>query len=192
MTKVIKDENNCEKYCKVTDEQIMISVKQGSIDQAAILFERYHVGVYNYFLQANRDQSLSEDLTQNVFERMIKYRNSFKTDSRFKGWIFTIARNVKMDHYRSQKIKMDEITDQVDTALEDGEEGKMVALENATRLKKAIDMLEASYKEVLLLTRFEGLKYKEVAEILDCTENTVKSKVRRAIIKLKTIYLQIN
>ena len=73
----------------------MMQVKEGGIRQLALLFERYQNPVYRYFLQTVQDQSLSEDLTQNVFERIIKYRNSFREESVFKSWIFSIARNVR-------------------------------------------------------------------------------------------------
>lgn len=177
----------------VTDEQIMMAVKEGAIDKTAILFERYHIGIYNYFLHSNMDMSQSEDLTQNVFERMIKYRNSFRNDSKFKGWIFTIARNVKMDHYRTQKIKIDEIREPENIQLyERNMEEHIEALEDQSRLRNAIEQLEGPYREILYLTRFEEMKYKEVATLLKCTENTVKSKVHRAINKLRTIYFQMN
>lgn len=177
----------------MTDEQIMMEVKQGAIERSALLFERHHIGIYNYFLQSKLEVAVAEDLTQNVFERMIKYRSSFRSDSRFKGWIYRIARNVKMDFYRKQKIISNELTDHVNlpdheaTAVE-----QMQRIEDQTLLRRAIDQLEESYREILYLTRFEELKYKEVAVMLNCTENTVKSKVHRAINKLRHIYFQIN
>ncbi|MCB0601064.1 MAG: RNA polymerase sigma factor [Saprospiraceae bacterium] len=173
----------------MTDEQIMMQVKEGGIRQLALLFERYQNPVYRYFLQTVQDQSLSEDLTQNVFERIIKYRNSFREESVFKSWIFSIARNVRYDHYRGLRI-----TDDLGSVSEDeadhSPEDLMVQIEDSNKLHRALNHLDPEYREVLMLTRFEELKYKEVAVMLNCTEGTVKSKVHRAIQKLKHLYLK--
>jgi len=167
----------------------MMQVKEGGIRQLALLFERYQNPVYRYFLQTVQDQSLSEDLTQNVFERIIKYRNSFREESVFKSWIFSIARNVRYDHYRGLRI-----TDDLGSVSEDeadhSPEDLMVQIEDSNKLHRALNHLDPEYREVLMLTRFEELKYKEVAVMLNCTEGTVKSKVHRAIQKLKHLYLK--
>lgn len=171
----------------------MLQVRNGDLDKLAILFERYHVGLFNYFLKSQQDQTLCEDLTQNVFERIIKYKNSFNEDSRFKGWIFTIARNVKMDYYRRNKIKTNELDTASEVVVSDhNPREQLEALEDKSRLKQALSLLEKSYSEVLFLTRFQEMKYKDVAVILGCTENTVKSKVHRALNKLRTIYSELN
>ena len=64
----------------IADENIMQSVSNGGIPQLATLFDRYHIRMYNYFRKMNHDKSLSEDLTQEVFERVIKYRESYNSD----------------------------------------------------------------------------------------------------------------
>ena len=73
-----------------TDEQIMNQVKAGELDNAAILFERYHVKMYNYFFRMNYNRDVSQDLTQNTFHRMLKYRKSFNNTMSFKNWIYRI------------------------------------------------------------------------------------------------------
>ena len=173
----------------MTDEQIMMQVKEGGIRQLALLFERYQNPVYRYFLQTVQDQSLSEDLTQNVFERIIKYRNSFRAESIFKSWIFSIARNVRYDHYRGLR-STDELDESSEEETEHSPADLMVQIEDSDKLHRALNRLDEEYREVLILTRFEEMKYKDVAVLLQCTEGTVKSKVHRAIQKLKNLYLK--
>ena len=73
------------------DEEIMSSVKKGSVNMLAILFERYHVKLYNYFLRLTGDKGISEDLTQEVFLRILKYRDTFRHESKFTTWMYQIA-----------------------------------------------------------------------------------------------------
>ena len=79
-----------EKRRTMTDEQVMLEVHKGDLDKTAILFERYHVRLFNFFLRMSYDKDLSQDLTQTVFERLLKYRTSYKYGKQFKSWIFQI------------------------------------------------------------------------------------------------------
>ena len=88
----------------MTDEQLMIEVKQGDLSKATVLFDRYHKHLYNFFVKISFDRDLGQDLTQNVFFRMIKFRHTYRAESNFKSWIFKIARNVNADHYRKNKL----------------------------------------------------------------------------------------
>ncbi len=78
----------------MTDELIMEAVKNGNLDQASELFDRYHKRLYNYFVKISFDREASNDLTQNVFLRMIRYRNSYKEGNKFISWIFCNRRKV--------------------------------------------------------------------------------------------------
>ena len=97
----------------MTDEQLMIQVRDGDIAKAAVLLERYSGRLYNYFVRLTFDESLSEDLTQNVFQRIIRYKHSFNESHQFKSWILQIARNARMDFYKKNKVK---VADEVDVS----------------------------------------------------------------------------
>ena len=171
------------------DEQIMMAVAGGDLRQLSVLFDRYHVRLYNFFYKMNYNQALSEDLTQNVFERIIKYKHSFDGSNAFIPWMFRIARNVNADHYKSVKLK---ISDNVEVHTLDRPEETGDDLDNQkTILKRAMSRLSDDYREVLLMTRFQGLKYIEVADVLQCTESNVKIRVHRAIKALRKEYLKL-
>lgn len=167
----------------------MIDVANGNLKQLSILFDRYYVRLYNFFYKMNYNKTLSEDLTQNVFERIIKYRHSYNGSSAFLPWIFRIARNVNADHHKGNKLK---ISDGVDVhQMEKVEEINDDESSQKTILKRAMSTISEDYREVLLMTRFQGLQYSEVATILQCSESNVKVRVHRAIKALRKEYLKL-
>ncbi len=95
----------------MTDETIMEAVKSGDLQQATLLFERYNKRIYNFLARMTSDRLLAEDLTQNVFLRIIKYRMSYREGARFQSWIYQIARNVFSDHYQSAKNRYSDFVD---------------------------------------------------------------------------------
>src|SRR6188768_891338 len=82
----------------------MLKVKDGDLDRLGLLFERYKKPLFGFFYGMNKDAELSEDLVQNVFFRILKYRYLFRGEGDFRTWMFHIARNVSHDHYRKNKL----------------------------------------------------------------------------------------
>ena len=175
----------------LSDENIMLKVCNGQIDKLGLLFERYHVRLYNFFLKTTTDTDLSNDLTQNVFERILKYKHSYKEGASFKSWFYQIARNVKIDHYKKQKMQTSSMEDinperNLNFSVEGGQD-----LEKQERIKWLYDSLNKlpdDKKEILILSQIEELEYKEIANIFDITENTARVKVHRALKSLKEVF----
>ncbi len=177
----------------LTDEKIMLNVARGELQQLSVLFDRYKGPIYSFFYRTSRNQMLSEDLTQNVFEKIIKYKHTYKDDTSFKAWIFRIARNVNHDDFRKNKLKLNrnvEISELniAESNLEATEEKR----EREHLLYCAIDRLEPLDKETLLLAKIEKMKYADVAKVQGCTESAVKVRVFRAIKKLKEHYYTLD
>ncbi len=164
----------------------MLRVKEGELDQLGVLFEKFHPKVYDYFLRMTRDASLSSDLVQSTFERVLKGKHTYKVEYPFVGWIFRIAKNVLMDQYRRNKIKTSDNLQDYQASYE-LDEAKL----EKTDLERALDRIKPEFKEVLLLTRYEDLKYQEVAEIIGVSETGVKTRVHRAIKQLRQEYLKV-
>ncbi len=93
-----------------TDNELMEAVRDGRVEKLAVLFERYQTMLYNFFLRLTGNRAASEDLVQEVFVRVLKYRAGYLGDSRFNVWLFQIARNAHIDHLRKQKpaLSLDE------------------------------------------------------------------------------------
>ena len=175
----------------VSDNQLMFSVKKGNLDHLGLLFERYHRILFRFFYNYNQNVELSEDLVQNVFVRILKYRHRFKGTGEFKSWMFHIARNVQFDHYRKKRIKATDRVEDWEEQLTDSSTDftqEMIKREEYQRLQKAIQKLPSDKREVLVLSKLQGKKYKEIGELLGCTEGAVKVKVFRALKALKEVY----
>lgn len=175
-----------------TDEELMQAVKEGDLDALTPIFEKYHVKLYNFFLRQTRDRESSRDLTQNVFSRILKYRHTYNEKQGFKTWIYKLARNVHIDHYNKNRYLGSEYDDIEN--IGDGSRDALDEMEESERretLMEALEQLPAEQKEVIELSRFQGLKYEEISRITGSSVPAVKVKVHRAIKKLKEIYFQI-
>ena len=176
----------------MTDEQLMEAVKQGDLAKASLLFDRYHKHLYNFFVKISFDRELGHDLTQNVFLRMIKFRHTYRNEAKFKSWIFQIARNIYADHYRSNRVLNNEFeeieiigdrVEAIDVQMANDEREKLLYI--------AMYKLDREQREIILLSKFEKMKYEEIAQVYETTVGAVKVKVHRAINKLKEKYLQL-
>lgn len=176
----------------MTDELIMEAVKSGDLQQASVLFERYNKRIFNFLARMTMDREVAEDLTQNVFLRMIKYRTSYREGNKFHSWIYQVARNVFSDHYQSVKNKRADFVDveRMSDHMADGEESMMMD-EQEKLLQRSMAMLNEEQRELLVLTRFQQMKYEEVAVIMNTTVANIKVKVHRAIGKLREHYFQL-
>jgi RNA polymerase sigma-70 factor (ECF subfamily) len=172
----------------------MLKVKYGDIDKMGLLYERYHRQLFRFLFNMTHQKELSEDMVQNIFLRMLKYPEGFMGFGEFKMWMYHIARNSVYDHFRKvkrtpahsdvkdyeEKMEGGQITD---AQLEKDEELRM--------LKQAMGKLSDENRELLILCRFQELKYNEIAKILNTTEGAIKVRVYRALNQLKSNYLKI-
>lgn len=176
----------------MTDELLMEAVKNGDLQQASALFDRYNKRIFNFLARLTMDRALAEDLTQNVFLRIIKYRNSYREGARFQSWIYQVARNVFSDHYQVHKNKFSDFVDveKVSDSLYNPEESETMD-EQEKLLQRSMAKLSDEQRELLILTRFQHMKYEEVAAIMDTTVANIKVKVHRAILKLREHYFEL-
>tara|TARA_R110002073_G_scaffold279026_1_gene443097 strand:- start:374672 stop:375091 length:420 start_codon:yes stop_codon:yes gene_type:complete len=135
-----------------------------------------------------RNKLVSEDLTQDVFYKVMKYRASYKSGN-FASWIFTITRNVYSTYYKKhKKMSVNELNENIIKVDEE-----LITDSNAdelNHLQKALLKLNNSDRELIVMNRYQKIKYHEIAEIIGSTEGAVKVKVHRALKKLKEVYFQ--
>lgn len=170
---------------KRTDEMLMAEVAKGNLDLLRILFERHHKYVFNFLYQMSNDRMLSEDLTQEVFYKLMKYRSSYN-NGKFLSWIFTIARNSLKTHYKREQQKFEDL-ESLNYKLAITDENKD---EENSHLMSALAKLEPSDRELLVMNRLQEIKYAELAEIVGSTTGAVKTKVSRALKKLRAVYFE--
>ena len=172
----------------------MLQVKSGNPEQLGLLYERYKKWLFNFFYQLNRNKDASEDLVQNVFMRMLKYRNSFSADKKFVPWMFQIARNENIDHFNDQiKKGYNELSekDYEHPSMEVNIDEQLESNETMNLLTKMISRLPQEKKEMIILSKIEQLKYKEIGEIMGCSEMAARTKTHRAMKELRENYLAL-
>ena len=163
----------------------MARVANGNLDDLKILFERHHLHIFNFLYKMSGNKMLSEDLTQDVFYKVIKYRSSYKNGS-FVSWVFTIARNSLNTHFRKNKEVSDGLEKVEHYLTADHNENE----EEKTQLQHALSKLDPSDRTVLVMHKFNNVKYEDLAEIMGSTPGALKTKVSRALKKLKVLYLE--
>ena len=171
----------------------MAAVGAGEVQKLAVLFERHHKGLFRYFVSMNRNRELSEDLVQDVFFRMLRYRASYDAQQSFTAWMYQIARNASVDSAqkrRGEVIGIDEFTDHK-ADQSPGPEESAVKTQDLRLLRLALERLPADKREILVLSRFQGMKYEELATVLGCEVGTVKVRVYRAIKALSEIFYEL-
>lgn len=173
-----------------SDNELMMRVRGGHTFELGILFERHHERLLTHFTRMTGDRATSEDLVQEVFIRMLRFRESFRGErGGFSSWMHTLAHNVCMDHFRRAARRGHQaLPDQEPPAEgpgphDEAEKGQSVAI-----LRRALLMLPEDKREILLLRRFAFKKFTEIAEILGCPVGTAKVKAHRAIRDLRKIY----
>jgi RNA polymerase sigma factor (sigma-70 family) len=176
----------------MTDESIMEAVKGGDLQLMSLLFDRYHKRIFNFLARMTMDRDMAEDLTQNVFLRLIKYRTSYRQGLKFQSWIYQVSRNVFSDHYQAHKNRLSNFIDveKVSDKVADRDDS-MHQDEREEILHRSLAMLDDEQREVLVLTRFQQLKYEEVAVIMETSVANIKVKVHRAIAKLREHYFEL-
>ena len=176
----------------MTDDQVMQDVRDGRGEKLAILFERHHVPLFNFFLRMTGNRAASEDLVQDVFTRILKHRATYRGEDRFTVWLYTIARNAHVDYLRKRKTTFP-LEDQFEDvpSAEMVPEDRLVQTQEAALINRALARLSPRKQELLALSRFQNLKYREIAELLDCPVGTVKGLIHRAIQELGEIYNQL-
>ena len=164
------------------DHELMMAVRDGDLDRLGLLFEKHNKNLYNFFLRQTGDPQTSEDLVQEVFYKILKYRHTYRGESKFTTWMFRIALNSKVDYYRKNKHKSDDIEILESVASNDpSPEDISVQKEKKDILTKALQMLPEEKREILLLSRFQNMKYEEIADIVGCKVGTIKARVHWAL-----------
>ena len=174
-----------------TDDALMLQVRDGDVGQLGVLFERHHVPLYNFFVRLTGSTTLSEDFVQEVFLRMMRYRHTYRGQGQFAVWMYQIARNVRTDHFRKWRRETPMPEDGID--VPDRTPGVSDRLEKdqaAELVHAALAKLPEDKRELLLLARFQEMRYDDIAQLLDCSVGTVKVRVHRAMKELRTSYLR--
>lgn len=177
-----------------TDHELMIAVRAGDIARLGDLFERHHRPLYGFFVRLTNQPSVSEDLVQVVFYRILKYRHTYRDEGKFSAWIYHLARKVAADHFRKH-ARTPDATDPADLQSHP-DEGPAPDRQAATNddlvlLRTALARLPLEHREVLVLSRLQNVAHHDIARLLDCSAGAAKVRAHRALKELREIYFRL-
>jgi RNA polymerase sigma-70 factor (ECF subfamily) len=177
----------------VTDEDLMLAVRAGDTSCLAPLFERHHRQLFDYLARMTGNPAAAEDLVQDVFIRILKYRHTFRGDSRFGTWAFRIARNVRADHFRSRQSRETPLDEAAEPATGVASTDETFEHDRqAARLRRALLLMREDQRELIVLARYRGMKYEAIADLLGVEVGTIKTRMHRAVGQLREIFLGLS
>jgi len=174
----------------LADEELMLLVQAGNLHQLTFLFERYQTPLFTFLTRLNYgDEQTGQDLTQNVFLRVLKYRASYRPGERFRTWLYQLARRVHADHWQQVRpTGPDPDTLEQTAAHSLAAHAQFAAASQAHALQDALNHLPDAQREVLVLHHLEGFDYAEVGQFLGCSAGAARMKAHRALEALRTLF----
>jgi RNA polymerase sigma-70 factor (ECF subfamily) len=169
----------------VEDEQVMQEVRAGNVGKLEVLFDRHHRALFRYFMHLTGDRAASEDMVQEVFFRILKYRHTWQAETTFRAWMYQVGRNVHMDQAGKRKPEVALPDHAGDFSSGDTPADRQLQSKQETvLLHRALAALPPEKREVLVMSRFQELRYDEIASVLKIEVGTVKVRVYRALREL--------
>ena len=183
-----------------SDEDLLVRFRRGQTEAFGVLLRRYERELYGYLRRYVGDGSLAEDVFQNTFLQLYLKSGQYEPGRPVRPWLYTIATHQAIDALRRgarhQAVSLDvqretsgdgEAQTLMDL-LENREPGPLDIAhgqERRQRVRAAVDQLPAFLRQVLVMAYYQGLKYREIADILDIPVGTVKSRLHAALVKLQ-------
>jgi RNA polymerase sigma-70 factor, ECF subfamily len=168
-------------------EQIVIKKCQlGDLEQFGFLYEKYIRKIYDFIFYKTHHKETAEDIASEVFMKALESINQFDPcKGTFQAWIYQIARNKTIDHYRTKKTD-ENIDDAWDISGNEDPAGEIDARNKLEKIKRYIKNLESRQRDVLIMRIWQEMSYKEISEILNFSEANCKMTYSRAIRKLRS------
>lgn len=171
-----------------SDENLLRRAREGDDEAFAALFSRYAAPVLSYLNRLAGDRQLAENLCQETFLRLYERRRQYRFPAPVRPYLYTIARNILRNHIarRAPETPRGQALDEAPEAAATGLGPLEVAArqDDLEQLERAIRSLSADAREILVLRHFQGLRYDEIAQILDQPEGTLRSRHARALATL--------
>lgn len=191
----------------LSDEELMLAYQKGDKKAFDELVNRHHQGIYNFLYRLlGKNEQSAQEAFQEVFVRVVKAAENYIPTAKFTTWLYTIGRNYCIDQSRKGKFRktislaenQQDGNDNDKMNLEDviadekaKPEVEVSALNLAQKLEVALDTINPDQKEVFLLREGQGLSFDEIAQIVGTSVNTVKSRMRYAVLALQAEFKKL-
>jgi RNA polymerase sigma-70 factor (ECF subfamily) len=172
------------------DQEIIERAIAGEVEAFGALYDRYLDAMYRFIRFQVSYPEDAEDLTETVFLKAFERLPEFRTGKRmtnFRAWIYRIARNLVIDHYRTRKPSVPLDPEFASGAEADRPEERVQFLEESERISRAVSRLDEPFRPVIVMRFVGGLSYTETADALGLTENYVRVIQFRALRQLKEL-----
>jgi RNA polymerase sigma factor (sigma-70 family) len=172
----------------LSDQELMRIVQAGDYSPASEIYDRYSSRIYNFAFRFLKNAEAAEDAMQEVFVKMIRHAGQFQGDAKLSTWLFSITANWCRDYLRKADNKpkeSEEVLISLPSSSENSPERNLEQREDELRVRRALSALTPEQREAILLSRYQGLSYAEIAQIAGCSEGAVKTRVFRAMETLK-------
>jgi RNA polymerase sigma factor (sigma-70 family) len=167
------------------DEELMLAYGRGDAGAFETLYKRHRGALYRFVLRAIKHRSTAEELFQEIWIRVIESRSRYAPQARFTTWLYTIAHNLLVDHWRRKGLSLVQLEEEPGLAASDNPARQAEARETLARLVRAIEALPAAQREAFLLHEEAGLSVAEIAAVTGAGEEAAKSRLRYAMSKLR-------
>ena len=179
----------------LTDEQAIQQFLKGETQAFEVLIEKHKSKIFTSIYLLVKDKYLAEDIFQDLFIKIIETlrAGNYKEENKFLQWAMRIAHNLCIDHFRKTKtgpiIRTSEESDIFDMLdfKESNVEQKMMKKQSESIVMKMVDMLPEEQREVIVLRHFADMKFKEIADILQCSVNTALGRMRYGLLNMRRI-----
>ena len=182
------DQGDQREMKHLSDQELMRLVQAGDLTPASEIYDRYSSRMYNFAYRFLKNSEAAEDAVQEVFVKMIKHASQFHGDAKLSTWLFSITANWCRDYLRKADNRpkdSDDVLLNLPASSELSPHRALERRETELRIQKALQTLTPEQREAILLSRYQGLSYAEIAQISGCSEGAVKTRVFRAMETLK-------
>ena len=168
-----------------------MQVRAGDVEKLSLLFERHHARLYGFCLGLLGNREAARDLVQEVFFRVLRYRESYRPEAPFAPWLYRLARNAGIDHLRKsgRERPSDLDLERADPAPLQSDE--LARQDELVTLRAALQRMPEEKRELLLLARSGSLSYEQIADLQGCTVGALKVRVHRALQLLRETYARV-
>jgi len=171
------------------DRALLERIRRGDTDGAAALFDRYAPALLRFADRLLSDRNTAEEVTQEVFVKVISRAHQYDGRAEVASWLFAIAANACRDRRRRERratvVPLEAVPEPADPARGEGVLGRLVERQKRDAVRQALARLSDEQREALVLARYHGLPYAEIARTLGISVGAVKTRIFRAVETLK-------
>ena len=163
----------------------MLAYGNGDAGAFEALYRRHRARLFRFVLRSVKERGMAEELFQDVWMRVIEARSRYAPTARFTTWLYSIAHNRLVDHWRRKGLSLVSLDDDVPVASADNPERQAEARQSLQRFARALEALPPAQREAFLLHEEAGMSVPEIAQATGAGEEAAKSRLRYAMAKLK-------